>query len=111
MNNRQCGPFLSRALMPFTKSNKLTFHYSQCIVVISIPNKGISVKVNCVHLPRGTAHKMPRHVITFAHAKTWQIAVHISIDVSHLIAGFESGITFKIKKAITLRQKIMLMII
>jgi len=28
----------------------LTFHNSKCIVVISIANESVSVKVNCVHL-------------------------------------------------------------
>ena len=78
--------------------NLLTFHNSKCIVVISIPNESVSVKVDCVHLVWGATHKMPRYIITFAHAQSWQIAVHIPIDVSHLVALLEIGIISKRKE-------------
>lgn len=67
-------------------------------MVISIPNESISVKVNCVHLAWGATNKMPRYIITFAHAQSWQITVHVPIDVSHLVARLEIGIISKIKE-------------
>lgn len=73
----------------------LTFHYSQCIVVIPMPNKGVSIKVHCVHLSCWTAHEMPRYIITFAHAQTWQISKHIAIDISHLVARLEARVVLK----------------
>ena len=41
---------------------------------------------------------MPRYIITFAHAQTWQIGVHVTIDVSHLVAFLEIGIISKMKE-------------
>lgn len=67
-------------------------------MVISIPNKSVSVEVNCVHLACGTTHEMPRYIIAFAHAQTWQIAVHVTIDIFHLVACLETGIISKMRE-------------
>lgn len=85
--------------------NLLTFHDSKCIVVISIPNESVSVEVNSVHLVCGATREMPRNVITSAHAQAWQVAVHVTIDVSHLVACLEIGIILKMKEKTKSKQE------
>ena len=55
------------------------------------------MKGGCVH-PARSANEMPRHVVAFAHAHTWQVAIHVAVDVPHFVTSAESGINLKTKQ-------------
>ena len=56
------------------------------------------MKVSAMHLRRRTTNEVPRNVISFAHAQTWQITIHVTVDASHLVTSLESCIALKIKE-------------
>lgn len=55
------------------------------------------MKGGCVH-PARSANEMPRHVVAFAHAHAWQVAIHVAVDVPHFVTSAESGINLKTKQ-------------
>ena len=55
------------------------------------------MKGGCVHSAR-SANEMPRHVVAFAHAHAWQVAIHVAVDVPHFVTSAESGINLKTKQ-------------
>lgn len=67
-------------------------------MVVAIPYERVSMEVSSMRLRRRSTNEMPRDVVTFAHAQAGQIAIHETVDVSHLVAGLEPSIVLKIKK-------------